>query len=386
MTELLCKIFIKDGQNTTSPKVRSAYGTLVSVVGIVLNLLLSAGKLTVGILTGALSIQADALNNLSDAGAQIISLVTFRIAAKPADREHPFGHARMEYVASMIVSFLVLLIGWELLSESFAKVISPAQTLFSWISVGVLGVSVLVKLWLCIFNRKIAKKIDSSVMRATSADSLSDAAATLAVLVATLVYKFTGLDIDAYMGMVVAILIMVAGIKILNETKNSILGEQPADETVAQIEAVVAQYPDALGIHDLVVHNYGPGRVMVSLHIEVDGSKDIFKSHDMIDNIERELRNTYHMEATVHLDPIITGDPMIEELKSMTITLVTDIDPRLKVHDFRVVPGDTHTNLIFDIATPFEVALTDKELCQTVNQAVQAKCPSYYTVITIDRV
>ena len=386
MTELLCKLFIKNRHDTTSPVVRRAYGTMVSAVGIILNLLLSVGKLTVGLWTGALSITADALNNLSDAGAQIISLVTFRMAAKPADREHPFGHARIEYVASMIVSFLILLIGWELLSESIAKVLTPAETLFNWVSVGVLGVSVLVKLWLCFFNRKIAKKIDSSVMRATSADSLSDAAATSAVLAATLIYKFTGLDIDAYMGIVVAILIMVAGVKILLETKNSILGEKPSEETVAQIEQAISKYPDALGIHDMVVHNYGPGRVMVSLHIEVDGKADVFRSHDMIDNIERELRCDHGMEATVHMDPIITDDPMIDELKQIALAATTGIDPRLMIHDFRVVPGETHTNLIFDIAVPFEVKTSDEDLCAAVDTAVKSQRPDCFTVITVDRV
>lgn len=386
MTELLCKLFVKDRHNTDSPLVRRAYGTMVSIVGILLNLLLSAGKLIVGLLTGAISIQADALNNLSDAASQIISLISFRIAAKPPDREHPFGHARIEYVTSMIVSFLILLIGWELLSESVAKIFNHQKTLFSWISIGVLGVSVLVKLWLCFFNRKIAKKINSSVMRATSADSLSDAGATLAVLIATLIFKFTGIDIDAYMGIVVAILIVIAGVKILLETKNSILGERPSDETISQIEAVVAKYPEALGIHDMVVHNYGPGRVMVSLHIEVDGSKDIFKSHDVIDNIERELRTTYHMEATVHLDPIIVGDPLIDQLKGMVTHILLDIDPRLKMHDFRVVPGDTHTNLIFDIAVPFEIPQTDTQLRQAIDTAVKANDPQYFTVITIDRI
>ena len=385
MTNLLCKLLIKDRHNTSSPLVRRAYGTLVSVVGIVLNLLLSAGKLTIGILTGALSIQADALNNLSDAGSQIISLVTFRMAAKPADREHPFGHARIEYVSSMIVSFFILLIGWELLSESVTKVFNPTETIFSWISIVVLGASVLVKLWLCIFNRKIAKKIDSSVMRATAADSLSDAGATLAVLIASLIYKFTNLDIDAYMGILVAILIIVAGIKILIETKNSILGEGPSHETVAQIEEVIAKYPDALGIHDMIVHNYGPGRILVSLHIEVDGKQDIFKSHDMIDNIEKELRQDYGMEATVHLDPIIIGDPMVEELKQMVLQITNQIDTRLKVHDFRVVPGDTHTNLIFDIAVPFEITQTDQEIHQKINVAIKEQHPTCFTVITIDR-
>lgn len=386
MTELLCKLFIKNRHDTASPAVRRAYGTMVSAVGIILNLLLSAGKLTVGFLTGALSITADALNNLSDAASQIISLVSFRIAAKPADREHPFGHARIEYVTSMIVSFLILMIGWELMSESIRKIISPAETLFSWVAVGVLSVSVLVKLWLCLFNRKIAKKIDSSVMRATSADSLSDAAATSAVLVATLIYKFTDLDIDAYMGIVVAILIIVAGIKILLETKNAILGEKPSEETVSQIEEVIARHPEALGIHDMVVHNYGPGRVMVSLHIEVDGKADIFKSHDMIDNIERQLRTEYGMEATVHMDPIVTDDPLVDELKQIALAAAKGIDTRLMIHDFRVVPGNTHTNLIFDIAVPFEVTQSEKALCAAIDDAVKQRRPDCFTVITVDRV
>ena len=386
MTSLLCKLFIKNKDDTASPLVRRAYGTLVSIVGILLNLLLAGGKLTAGILTGSLSIQADAINNLSDAGSQIISLVTFRMAAKPADRDHPFGHARIEYVASMAVSFLILLIGWELFSSSLDKALHPTSTLFSWLSVGILGVSVLVKLWLFFFNRKIARKIDSSVMRATAADSLSDAGATLAVLVSTLIYKFTSLDIDAYMGMLVAILILVAGIKILNETKNSILGEKPADETIEQISEVVGRYPDALGIHDLIVHNYGPGRVIVSLHVEVDGHEDIFKSHDMADCIERDLRTEFGMEATVHMDPIVLNDPLVDELRKLTIAAVQTLYPTVKIHDFRIVPGDTHTNLIFDIAVPFEIEDSDETICAQINSQIKARKADCFAVITVDRV
>lgn len=386
MTSLLCKLFIKDRDNTTSPLVRRAYGTMVSTVGIILNLLLAVGKLTAGILTGALSIQADAINNLSDAGSQIISLITFRMAAKPADRDHPFGHARIEYVASMAVSFIILLIGWELFSGSLNKALHPTTTLFSWISVGILGISVLVKLWLFFFNRKIAKKIDSSVMRATAADSLSDAGATLAVLISTLIYKFTSLDIDAYMGMLVAILILVAGIKILNETKNSILGEKPAEETIQQINEAVGRYPGALGIHDLIVHNYGPGRVIVSLHVEVDGHEDIFKSHDMADCIERDLRAEYGMEATVHMDPIVVNDPMVDELHEMTRAAVQAIYPGVKLHDFRVVPGDTHINLIFDMAVPFEIKDTSDVIRDKISAEIHARRKDCFTVITIDRV
>ena len=386
MTQLLCKLFIKNHDQTTSPVVRRAYGTLASAVGIILNLLLALGKLTVGLLTGALSIQADAVNNLSDAGSQIISLITFKLAAKPADRDHPFGHARIEYVASMIVSFLVLHIGWDLLSDSIDKILHPTETKFRWVSVIILSVSVLVKLWLCLFNRKIAKKIDSSVMRATAADSLSDAVATFAVLVSTLVFKFTGFDPDAYMGVLVAVLIMIAGIKILNETKNSILGEKPSEETVTQIEEVVSRYPGALGIHDLVVHNYGPGRIMASLHVEVDGNEDIFKSHDMADLIERTLREECGIEATVHMDPIITNDPLVDELRNLALTLVKDIHPSLMIHDFRIVPGQSHTNLIFDIAVPFEMTDSDETICQKFNELLKRKKENCFAVITIDRV
>ena len=388
MTNLLIKLFIKSPRDVSSPAVRRAYGTLASTVGIILNLLLAAGKFTVGFLFGAISVQADAVNNLSDAGSQIISLITFKVAAKPADRDHPFGHARIEYVSSMIVSFLILLIGWELLSGSVDKMLHPTETVFSWVSVMVLGVSVLVKLWLCIFNRKIAKRIDSSVMRATAADSLSDAGATFAVLVATLVYKFTGFDPDAYMGILVAMLILWAGIKILNDTKNSILGEKPSEETVAQIEAMVKEFGDqgAIGIHDLVVHNYGPGRVMASLHVEVDGDADIYASHDMADLIERRLRVECGIEATVHMDPVAIRDPRVSELKAYAEAIVKEVDDRLLIHDFRIVPGESHTNLIFDIAAPFELAMTDADLRNRVADAIHEGNRHLFAVITVDRV
>lgn len=388
MTSLLIKLFIKSPRDVSSPAVRRAYGTLASTVGIILNLLLAAGKFAVGFLFGAISVQADAVNNLSDAGSQIISLITFKVAAKPADRDHPFGHARIEYVSSMIVSFLILLIGWELLSGSVDKILHPTETVFSWVSVAVLGVSVLVKLWLCIFNRKIAKRIDSSVMRATAADSLSDAGATFAVLVATLVYKFTGFDPDAYMGILVALLILWAGIKILNDTKNSILGEKPSEETVAQIEAMVKEFEDqgAIGIHDLVVHNYGPGRVMASLHVEVDGDADIYASHDMADLIERRLRVECGIEATVHMDPVAVRDPRVSELKAYAEAIVREVDDRLLIHDFRIVPGESHTNLIFDIAAPFELAMTDAELRSRVADAIHKGDQHLFAVITVDRV
>lgn len=387
MTSLLIKLFIRNPQDTHSPAARRAYGTLVSTVGIVLNILLAAAKFTIGFLFGAISVQADAVNNLSDAGSQIISLISFKIAAKPADRDHPFGHARIEYVTSMIVSFLILLIGWELLSGSVDKMLHPTETVFSWVSVAVLSLSVLAKLWLCFFNRKIARRIDSQVMRATAADSLSDAAATSAVLVATLIFRFTGFDPDAYMGILVALLILWAGIKILNDTKNSILGERPSEETVACIKSLVAEFEPrgVLGIHDLVVHDYGPGRVMASFHIEVDGDADIYTSHEVADLIERRLRIDYGIEATVHLDPVAVHDPRVASLRELTETAAHSVDERLRIHDFRIVPGDVHTNLIFDVAAPFELELTDSDLRTQIADAVHRIDDRLFAVITVDR-
>lgn len=388
MTDLLCKIFVKDHKNTTDPHVRSAYGTLVSIVGILLNLLLFAAKFLVGTLFGAVSIVADAVNNLSDAGSQIISLISFRISAKPADREHPFGHARIEYVASMIVSFLILHIGLDLLMESIDKIIHPQLPEKSWLAVWVLLGSILFKLWLALFNNRIGKRINSSVMRATAQDSLSDVFSTTGVLIATLLlllFPNLTINLDAYMGVIVAVLILVAGLKILNETKNSILGEAPAEEIVENINSTVSKYDGVIGIHDLTVHNYGPGHVIAALHVEVDGRVDVFVSHDMIDNIERELRRNCGIEATIHMDPVVTDDARINTLKPLVEAAVREIDPSLRIHDFRFVEGATHTNLIFDIAVPFEIKKSDEEIKQQVADKISRLDPSYFTVVTVDR-
>ncbi len=388
MTSLLTKLFIKNRDEVELPRVRRAYGTLVSIVSMVWNIILFAAKFTVGTLTGSVSITADAVNNLSDAGSQVISLISFRISAKPADREHPFGHARIEYVASMIVSFLVLLIGVELFKESIGKILSPEPPERSWIAVGVLVGSILVKLWLGLFNRTVGKKIDSSVMRATAADCLSDALSTTAVLVSTLIlilFPDTKLNLDAYMGLIVAVLILIAGFKILWEAKNSILGEAPSDEIVRQIADVIEQTPGALGIHDLEVHNYGPGHIIAALHVEVDGKVDVFESHDMIDNIERRLRRECGILATIHMDPIVTDDALVNELRARTEKIVREIDERLRIHDFRYVHGTTHSNLIFDVVVPFEVKATDEEIKREISDRISRMDAAYFTVVTVDR-
>lgn len=385
MTDLLCRLFIKDADNVKSPQVRSAYGTLSSVVGILLNIVLFAGKFLVGIISGSVAIRADAINNLTDAASQIVSLISFRIAAKPADRDHPFGHARIEYVASMIVSMSILIIAYQLLSDSVDKIINPVATEFRWVTVGVLAASILVKLWLGLFNRRIGKKIDSEVLRATMTDSLSDAGATFAVLISTLIYHFTDFDPDAYMGIIVAILIAVAGIRILSDTKNSILGGAPDAEVVEAIHRIVNSYPEALGIHDMAVHSYGPGTTMASLHVEVDGSADVFETHDAIDRIEKQLYTEAGIHATIHMDPIVTNDPLVTELRDKVTALVKKIDERLSLHDFRMVKGSTHSNLIFDVAVPFEIKTDTNELKTAIDASVKTIDETYCIVITVDR-
>ncbi len=388
MTELLCKLFVKDRDNIRSPEVRRDYGTLASIVGIIVNIVLAAGKILVGALFGAISLVGDGINNLSDAGSQIISLISFKMAAKPADRDHPFGHARIEYVASMIVSFFIMLVGWNLFRESLTKVLDPGQKTDSsnvWLMVGVLAVAILLKLWLVLFNRKIAKKIDSAVMKATAADSLSDACASTAVLIAMLIMKFTGFDIDGYMGIAVAIVIFIAGIKILNDTKNSILGEAPSDDVVEGIKRIVGEFPDALGIHDMIVHSYGPNRFVANLHIEVDGSKDIFESHDMIDLIEKRLNNELGILSNIHMDPIVVDDEENDSMKAFVLEQVKSVDERLDIHDFRFVKGKTHTNLLFDINAPFEVKMTNSEIEKAVQNKISEKKEDHFIVVNVDR-
>lgn len=395
MFDFLARLFVRDYKNVKDPAVRRAYGMMVSIIGIGLNLLLAAGKLVVGVLSGSLSIEADAVNNLSDAGAALVALICFRISAKPADRDHPYGHARMEYVASMIVSFLILLVGFELLRESaftlYTSIVDPSaveKVSFSIVTVAVLAVSVLGKFFLAALNRAIGKRIDSAVMRAASADSLSDVLSTTAVLIALIVAHFVDLpfSLDGAMGIAVSVLILIAGGKILLETKNSILGEAPDAETVEAIEALVMSCPISVGMHDLSVHKYGAGNVIATLHVEVDGKGDIFEAHDAIDNIERELWQKLRVRATVHLDPIVVGDPVVDAMREVAISAVKEIDERITVHDFRMVRGHTHSNLIFDVAVPFECALSDREIVAAIGEIVGKKYPDHYTVVSVDRV
>ncbi len=384
MTKLLCRLFIQRREEVQDARVRAAYGTLAGVVGISVNVLLFLFKMLAGIVTGSLAIMADAWNNLSDAGSSIMSMVSFRMAAKPADRDHPFGHARIEYVMSILVSFLILLIGGELLLSSISKILKPDAIVFRVSAAVVLGVSILCKLWLGLFNRSIGRRIGSDILRATASDSLLDALSTTSVLVSQLIFYFFGLNLDAYIGLLVSILIFVAGARILNDTKNSVLGEAPVKETVDAIRRVVSEYPEALGIHDLTVHSYGVGHTFATLHVEVDGTCDIFEMHDVIDCIERRIADELQIACTIHLDPIVTDDERITALLHEVSAMVEEIDSRLSVHDFRFVEGKTHTNVIFDLAVPFELRDSVERLKRDVAASIHEKNSSYYAVIQVD--
>ena len=388
MTDLLIKLFVKDHTRPEDVAVRERYGVFSSIVGIITNLILAALKLVAGILSFSIAIVADALNNLSDAGSSIISFVSFKIAAKPADKEHPFGHARIEYVSSMIVSFLILLVGFELMKDSVGGLFSGegAELVVTTLTYIILAVSIVLKLWLGLFYRKIAKKIDSSVVSAAAADSFSDCASTSAVLISSIIIGLSGWwFIDSIVGLAVAIMIIIAGIKILNETKNSLLGEAPIQEVVDSIRSTVDKYPEVVGIHDMLVHNYGPKTYIVSFHAEVDGSRDIYELHDAIDNIERDINEDLRILCTIHMDPIVTNDETVNELRTFTLETVKEVCPEATIHDFRTVVGNTHTNLIFDLVLPFDIKESPDKIVADLQRLIFEKRENCYCVITVDR-
>ncbi len=389
MTELLSKLFIKNYDNPDLPDVRKNYGTLSSIVGICVNLLLAVLKLIVGIISSSTAIIADGLNNLSDGGASIVTFFSFKISSKPADKGHPYGHARMEYISSMIVSFLILIVGVEMIVESIKNIFvgNDASLGFSPATIIVLGVTILVKLWLGIFYRKIGKKIKSNVIKASSLDSLFDSISTTAVLVSAIIIHYNPdlYVIDSIVGIGVSVMILVAGGKILIETKDALLGEGPVDEMVESINSIIAEYPDVEGTHDLLVHNYGPNNFIASFHAEVDGKKDIYLLHDMIDNLERDIKIRLGITCTIHMDPIVTDDETVVSHKLFLKETMSECGIELSIHDFRVVVGDSHTNLIFDLVIPYEYPVSENDVCSKIAKAVEAKRPNCYCVITVDR-
>lgn len=384
MITLLSRWFIRDRDHVTDPAVRRAYGQLCGLTGIGLNVLLFIGKFLAGTISGSIAITADAFNNLSDAGSSVITLLGFRLAGRKPDPEHPFGHGRIEYISGLIVSGLILLMGAELAKTSFDKILHPAAVDFSVIAMVILAVSILVKLYMSLYNRRIGKKINSAAMAATAADSISDAISTSAVLAAMLVAKFSGLMIDGYVGMIVAVLILISGVKAAKETIAPLLGQAPETEFVQQIERIVMSHPPICGIHDLVVHDYGPGRVMISLHAEVPAGGDILELHDVIDNAEIALRRELNCEAVIHMDPIVTDDGITSELRAKVSELVKTIDERITIHDFRIVPGNTHTNLIFDAVVPFDIGISAQEVSERISRLVSEMDSNYFAVVLVE--
>lgn len=382
MITCLAKFWIRESDS--EEKKRRVYGTLGAVVGIFLNICLFTGKYLAGFLSGSIAIMADAFNNLSDAGSSFISLIGFVFSGKKPDLDHPFGHGRIEYLAGLGVSFLILLMGVELAKNSVQKILHPVSVQISTLSIAVLSVSILVKLYMAYYNHAIGKKIRSATIAATATDSLSDAAATTVVLLAMLFLAVTGINIDGYCGILVAVFILAAGIGAAKETVSPLLGQAPDPEFVKEIKELVMQHEEVLGIHDMAVHDYGPGRVMVSLHAEVSGDGNIYELHDLIDRIERELKEKLHCETVIHMDPIDVGNEKTVEMKEEMVKLVKAIDERLTIHDFRMVIGMTHHNMIFDVVIPADFKLSQEELKDIIQKKVWEKWPDYYVVIDVD--
>lgn len=385
MVQLLANYFIPDKNNIKDSKVRRAYGSLCSYLGIALNVLLFALKLLAGLFSGSIAITADAVNNLSDAGSSLITLIGFKLSGQKPDSEHPYGHGRIEYVSGLLVSVVILLMGFELAKSSVEKIINPTVTSFSLLIFAILLVCIFVKLYMYAYNRSISGKINSASMRATALDSLSDAAATTVVLISMLISHFCNINIDGWCGIAVAAFIFLAGIRSAGETISPLLGQPPEAEFVKNIEEIVLSYKEIEGLHDLAVHNYGPGRVMISLHAEIPAEGDLLYMHDTIDNIERELQNKLGCVAVIHMDPIVTSDEATAKIKEKVSRAVKTIDESLSIHDFRMVSGPTHTNVIFDITVPVDFALSDEEVRKKAQTLVEICSDNLYAVITVDR-
>lgn len=383
MITLLAKIFIKDTEDKS--KLREAYGMLCGIVGVCLNIILFVGKFLAGTFSNSIAITADAFNNLSDAGSSVVTLLGFKLAGAKPDTEHPFGHGRIEYISGLVVAAAILLMGYELIRDSIGKILHPEETEFTVLVAVILIASILVKLYMAYYNRSVGKKLDSTAMKAVATDSLSDTVATTVVLLASVFTHFTGIKIDGYCGLVVGFLVGYAGFDAARETLNPLLGQPPAREFVEKIDEIVMSHPEVCGMHDLIVHDYGPGRQMISLHAEVPSEGNILELHDVIDNIETELRRELGCEATIHMDPIVTSDEHVSETKSAMVSLIKSIDEELSIHDFRMVTGESHTNLIFDVLAPFNFRLTDEELLTEILQDVQEHFgENYYVVAKVD--
>lgn len=385
MITFLASLFIKDSKNYKEPSVRQAYGVLSGAVGIGLNILLFFGKWLAGTISGSIAITADAFNNLSDAGSSIITLIGFRLSGQEPDPEHPFGHGRMEYISGLLVSVAILVMGFELIGSSIGKLRSPEPIESSTLVFGILIASILVKLYMFFYNHSLSKKIESAAMKATSVDSLSDTVATTLVLIATLISKYTGLLLDGWFGILVGLFILYTGGSTLKETIDLLLGQPPKQEFIDEVKEIVLGHSMVHGVHDLIVHDYGPGRVMISLHAEVDVNGDIQDIHEQIDHIEHELQEKLHCSATIHMDPIVTDDKEVLAMKAKVEEMVHFLDESFSMHDFRMVKGSTRTNLIFDVEVPRKTSYTDNEIVNWLKERIHELPGSkYFAVIQID--
>ena len=385
MITLLSNIFIKDKDQYQNPNTRSAYGKLCGGFGIFLNICLFVGKLIAGLLSNSIAIIADAVNNLSDAASSAITLIGFKISEQKPDKDHPYGHGRVEYISGLLISIAIVFMGFELIKSSIEKIIHPQEMACDMITVAILVASILVKIYMFSYNRSIGKKIESVVMSATATDSLSDTIATFVVLLSTLIYQFTGLNIDAYCGVLVGLFILYSGCNAAKETISPLLGQPPKPEFVDQIKDLVMSHEEILGIHDMIVHDYGPGRIMASLHAEVDSKGNIMEIHDLIDRIENEIQEQCNCQAVIHMDPILVNDPYTDELKEKVRKMIDELDSNIHFHDFRVVKGPTHTNIIFDIVLPFDYQYKDEYVVDFIRNKLSALEGNFNGVINIDK-
>lgn len=385
ITNLLVKKFVRDYENVQDIKVRERYGVLSSFVGIVCNIILFSAKFIIGMFAHSIAIISDGFNNLSDCATCVVTMFGYKMAAKPADRDHPFGHGRMEYLTSLIISAVIMLVGCELLKTSVEKIVHPEKVTFSVVALLVLILSIGMKVWMGFFNRKLGKKVNSSIMLATSQDSFSDVFATLATLVALVASIWTDLPIDGIMGLVVSVLILRAGFEIMKDTTDQLLGTPADEELVEKLNEFVNARPVSKGMHDLIIHNYGPGNMIGSLHVEVDCREDIMEIHDAIDVLEHDIYEEFKIQMTIHMDPIDPDDEHTAQCKHMMNEILESIHEKLSLHDFRVVSGSTHTNLIFDVVIPYECEYSVEEIQERINEALKGKDTLYFTVITFDK-
>lgn len=385
MTDLILRIFVRDHKNTEDPAVRDKCGRVAGAVGIVTNFLLFLMKIIVGTAFHSVSVTADAVNNLTDSGSSVVTLIGFKMASKPADEKHPFGHARIEYLSGVIVSFIVIFLGLQLGMSSVEKILTPEENALTPVALVVLVISILAKLWQCLFYRKVGRMIKSESVEATSKDSRNDVIATSVVLLGAVITMLTGVNLDGYMGAAVALFIVFSGVQLTISTADPLLGQAPEGELVQTITEKMLSYPGIIGMHDLAVHNYGVGRCFASAHCEVDAKNDILVSHDLIDNIERDFSRDLCIHMVIHLDPVIVGDARTDALHRKVQSLVTALYPTVTIHDFRVIWGVTHSNIVFDAAVPFSVKDSDAVITQKLEAEIQKLDPDYRTVVTIDR-